>query len=247
MVRIRHSCGTARNSFEQRRVLDRLQSFLFGVPPQLTFDLGATLGEAGDHRAFVLHLFGVAVGVAKRHEGLRRLEAVALRFAAGGQPQHRHRHDIGAVQRHQPVRRADEVHAAPAICELVAHHLRDRQRGERGLQRGLQALGQRRAGHDAVEEQRLGLAVHGALERGHGSGVRAERGQFFQQRRRRLARRIERHGHRHQLLLHRLVGRLRGDVRDMRGQAARRGVRRRRRTGIEQALRPEARRQVGRE
>ena len=54
-------------------------------------------------------------------------------------PSARDRHHLGAVQRHQAVRRAHEVHAGPAVGELVAHDLGDRQLGERLVERLLQA------------------------------------------------------------------------------------------------------------
>ena len=70
IVRIRHSCGTARNSgsnwhdehvgpldqrgdlVEQRGVVDRRQPLLRGSGLQLARDLGAARVEARDHRAF---------------------------------------------------------------------------------------------------------------------------------------------------------------------------------------------------
>ena len=102
---------------------------------------------------------GVAVGVAKRHLGSARLEAVAVRAAAGLQAQRLDRHHVAAVQRHQRHARAHELHVAPAVGQLVGHDLGNRQLGDGFVQRLLQALGQRRALGGAVVEQRLGLAV----------------------------------------------------------------------------------------
>ena len=82
IVRIRHSCGTSRNSVsnsadehvrpldqaghfvEQRVVVDRLEAGLAcRGRVELARDLGAAFGEAGDHGALVAQLRDVAVGV----------------------------------------------------------------------------------------------------------------------------------------------------------------------------------------
>ena len=153
-----------RHLVQQGIVVDRLQAFLGRRGGQLAHDLGAARGEAGDHRAFVGQLLRIAVGVAQRHLGLRGLEAVAQGHPAGLQAQGGDRHHIGAMQRHQAVRRTHEVHAVPArvgaaLFQLVGHHLGNGQPGQCRVQRLLQALGQRGAGHGAVQEQGLGLAV----------------------------------------------------------------------------------------
>jgi hypothetical protein len=61
---------------------------------------------------------------------------------------------------------------------------------------------------------------------GHRRCVGAQRGQLFQQRRCGVARGVQPHRHRHQLLRDGLVGRLAGDMGDVHRQAARRSERR---------------------
>jgi hypothetical protein len=182
-------------------------------------------GKAGDHRALRLELLGVVVGVLQHHRVHVGLEAVAVGLASGAQSQRGDRHDIGAMQRDQAMRRAHEVHAGPAVGELVLHDLRDGQLRERLGDRLLQALGQRRAGHDAVEEQRFGLAVEAARQARHCRRIGAEAGEALQQCRGRLAARVEADTHRHELLRDRLVLGLRAHTTDVRGQTPRRGER----------------------
>ncbi len=119
--------------------------------------------------------------------------------------------------------RAHEVDAAPAIGQLIRHHLGDRQLGHRRFERTLQAVGQRGAGRDAVVEQRFVLAVGGAAQIGHCGVIRTERGQALQQRGRGLAIGVEADAHRHQLGRHRLVGGTCQHGFDMHAQTARRG------------------------
>jgi hypothetical protein len=208
---------------EQGLIIDGREAFLRGGGLELLLDLGAARSEAGDHGAFAFELLRVGIRILDRYDRIRGLEAVALGLAAGHESEYRDRHDIGAMQRDQLVRGTDEIHAAPAVGELVAHHLRDRQRGQRGFQRCLQAFGQRNAGHPAVEEQGFGLAVRLALQCGYHGSIRPQCGKLLQQRGRRLAGGVERHGDRHQLLLHLPVGGFRGDGGNMHGKAARRG------------------------
>jgi hypothetical protein len=125
------------------------------------------------------------------------------------------------MQRHQAVRRAHEMHAGPAVGQLVAHDLRDRQLSQRIVQRLLQPFGQRGARNAAVEEQRLGLALALALELRHRHIGRADSGQLLQQRLGRLAVGIERHRHRHQLLQQLPVVRFRRHAGHVHSQAAR--------------------------
>ena len=59
---------------------------------------------------------------------------------------------------------AHELHAGRAIGELVRHHLRDRERRDRLVERALQRL---REGHGRglrIGEEHLGLAVDLAAE-----------------------------------------------------------------------------------
>jgi hypothetical protein len=107
IVRIRHSCGTARNwvsklahqhvgALDQRRHLVQQRVVFDGRAAaahpgrcrgQLAHDLGAALGEAGDHRAVTAQRVGIAVGVGNHHRGQCRFKAVALCGAAGLQAQ----------------------------------------------------------------------------------------------------------------------------------------------------------------
>jgi hypothetical protein len=206
---------------QQRVVVDGRQALLCRGLGQLAHDLGATLGEAGDDRAFVAQLRGVAVGVADRDGRGLRLETMALRDAVGAQAQRGDGHDIVAVQRDEAMRGTHELDVAPAVGELVAHHLGDRQLGERLVDRLLQAFGQRGAGDHLVDEQALGLAVRLALQAGHGVGAEAQRGQLLQQRGRRVAVLVERDGRGHQLLQQRAIGGLGGDALDVHPEPAR--------------------------
>ena len=88
----------------------------------------------------------------------------------------------------------------------------DGQRGQRRFERGLQALGKRRTGHDAVEEQGLDLAVHLALEGRHDRRIRSKGGQLLQQRGRGVAGCVERDTDRHEFLKYLTIRRLTQDV-----------------------------------
>mmetsp|Transcript_5838 Transcript_5838/g.22820 ORF Transcript_5838/g.22820 Transcript_5838/m.22820 type:complete len:424 (+) Transcript_5838:342-1613(+) len=208
---------------QQGLVIDGREAEHIGRGLELARDLGTAVGEAGDDGALLSQLRGVAVGGFDADRGLRRLEAVALGRAAGGQAQGPDRHDLRAMQRDEAVRRTHKLHVGPAIGELVGHDLGDGQLGQRFVQRLLQALGERGAGLHAVPEQRLGLAVRQALELRHDLGSGADRGELLQQCGCGLAVRSQRHGDGHQLLLHGPVGRLVRDPGDMHAQAARRG------------------------
>ena len=107
------------------------------------------------------------------------LEAVAARLAAGLQAERAHRHHLGAVQRDQAVRRAHEVDAGPAVGELVAHHLGDRQPGDGVVERLLQAGGERpRRGRRCRASSASALPSGRRAQPRHGRGVGAERGEL---------------------------------------------------------------------
>ena len=144
---------------EQGIVVDRLAAGLGSGGGELAGDFGAALGKGGDDGALGGQLGSVFVGVGKDDRVDGRFEAVAMRFAAGVQAENRQRYDIAAVQGNEAMRRTDEIDAAPAVLQLVAHHLGDGQRGQSGFQRLLQAFGQRRTLGQAVVEQDFGLAV----------------------------------------------------------------------------------------
>ena len=71
-------------------------------------DRGAALREARDHLAFGAQRLLVGVGVGDLDVGAAE-EAMAAGQAAGVEPEGASRNDVGAVQRHQPVRRPDEI------------------------------------------------------------------------------------------------------------------------------------------
>jgi len=172
---------------EQRIVLDRLEPRAGRGLLQLAHDLGAALGKAGDHRALCGKLLRIAVGVADGQRARRGLEAVADRAAASLQPEHADRHHLGAVQRHQRMRRPHEVDGAPAVGQRVAHHLRDRQAREHAVERGLQLAGQRARRRGEGQVQHVLLAVAGALERSRLRAAGAQGVELLLQGRRLLA------------------------------------------------------------
>ena len=128
------------------------------------------------------------------------------------------------MQRDQGMGGADKIDAAPAVGQLVGHDLGNRQRGQRGFDRFLQAFGQRGALGQAVVEQDVGLAVVLAPQPGNCRGIGAQRGQLLEQGGRGVAAGIEADGDRHELLHHRLVGGNGQHVGDVGGKAARRGI-----------------------
>ena len=232
---------------QQRRVVNGAGALAhFGSGGlQLARNLGAALGERGNHRAFVPQLCGVAVGAVQHHRVHGGFKTVAVRGVASVQAQRGDRHHAAAMQRHQPVRRAHKAHAAPAGHvaaggQLVAHHFGDGQLGQCFVQRLLQAFGQRGTACGAVVEQGVGLAIGRALQRGHGAGrvahVGADGSKFFQQRGCGIAGSVQAHRHRHELVRLRPVGRLRRHRRDVRGQPARRSVGGQLRAGSRQTL-----------
>ncbi len=126
-----------RHFVEQRVVFDRGQTLRVRGMLELAHDLGAAVCKSGHHRALGFQLVGVMVGVLQHHRRHLRFEAVPLRRAARLEAERGHRDDLGAMQRHQAMHRTHEVHARPAVAELVAHQLRDRQSCDRVLERAL--------------------------------------------------------------------------------------------------------------
>ena len=115
-----------RDFVEQGVVLDRLQARRCGCRLQLANDLGAPLGKARDHRAFLAQLLCIAVGILKHDWVGGGLETVAVCLAAGGKAKHLDIHRIRAVQSDQTMNGTYKIHRAPAISKLVAHTFRDR-------------------------------------------------------------------------------------------------------------------------
>ena len=241
---------------EQGLVVDRSRAIPNGGRGalELAHDVGAALGKTGRHRAVTGQGGGIAVGVGDDNGRHGRLETVAVRAIARAQSQHLDRHHGAAMQGDEAVRRSHKMHAAPARqiavgLQLVTHDLRNRQAGNGVLERLLQASVQACARHQAVIEQGLGLAVGTSSERGHRCHrvrhIGAQRLQLLDQRRRGAAFGVQRDAHGHQLLLQCLVGGLEPDIRDVRGQPARRGKGGHRRVRCQQTLGSELRRQLG--
>ena len=140
--------------------------------------------------------------------------------AACCQSQYADRHDLGAVQRNQAMRRTHELHRSHAVSQLIAHHFGDGQFCDRFVQCGLQSNRQRNARDGLVEENVFGVALGFSLEL-------AGRGAFLLQtlgeRRRGLAIRAVGDFGRHELFRFGPVGALGQYVRDERCQPARRG------------------------
>ena len=228
---------------EQGIVVDRGQPFLRRSALQLARDFTAPLRKAGPYRALARELLRVVVGVL--HDDRVRLgfEAVAARRAPGAQAECVDRYYVGPMQRHQAVRRAYEADAGPAVFELVAHDLGDRQCGQRRIERHLQAGGQRGAAHRGGPEQRLGLAVGLALEPVDDRCIGAQCGELFQQRRCGLSLRIDPNDDWHQLVRHCAVASLGMHRADVRSQPTRRGIGCDDRVLTGQALRLQVRRQ----
>ena len=125
---------------------------------------------------------------------------------------------------HEAVRGAHEVDAAPAVGQLVAHDLGDRQPGNGFVERLLHAVGQQHALGRGFIEQGLVLALALALEAGHGAFIGTQRRQLLEQRGRGLAVGRQAHGDGHELLRDGLVLALRQHLGDVRGQPSRRGI-----------------------
>ena len=130
------------------------------------------------------------------------------------------------MQRDQTMHRTHELHVG-AVRALIGHDLRDRQLGERFVERGLQAVGERGAGRRVAQEERFGLAVLRAFEIVQRKIGEAERGEFLRERRGGLAVLVERDGNRQHFFAHLLFRRDRAHVLDRarRGGAAWRNVR----------------------
>ena len=128
---------------------------------------------------------------------------------------------FAAVQGDEALHRTHELHVG-AVGPLVGHDLRNRQLGERFIERRLQAVGERRARRRVAQEERFGLAVLGAFEFAQGKVGKAERGEFLGERRGGLAVLVERDRNRQHLLAHLSFRRDLAHVLDEHGEAARR-------------------------
>ncbi len=109
---------------------------------QLARDLRFAILKRGDHGAVLRERGGVAVGLGQHQRVHRRFETVAVGGVARRQAQRLDGHHGAAVQRHQPMRRAHKLHAAPAgqfavALQLVGHDFGDGQLGYGFVQRFL--------------------------------------------------------------------------------------------------------------
>ncbi len=156
--------------------------------------------------------------------------------AIGREPERPHRDDVRAVQRDQPMRGTHELDVAViAAGGRVAHHLRNRQPGDRLVERFLQRARERHPLDAAAQVHVIGLAVGGDIE---AIGARtavvrrlrelrpAQRCELLAQRFRRRAVRVARHLGRHQLVHGLRVRRDAAHVRQRDREAPRRRVRR---------------------
>ena len=107
----------------------------------------------------VAKLLRVAVGMADHDRIDAGFETVTVGLLTRRQAEHGNGYDIGTVQCQQCVRRSNEVNAAPAVGQLIAHDFRNRQRRQGSLDCLLQSVGQRRAFGQAVKEKNFRLAV----------------------------------------------------------------------------------------
>jgi hypothetical protein len=161
-VRIRHS---------DHRPLDQRRDFIkqvFGrhdgradprcLACQLLLDTAPPRRERRDYLTLVHHLLDICVGRMDHHIALAH-ESVPEGLGPRHQTERLHRHDLVTMHRHQPVRWPHELHRCTAVGELVAHHLGNRQSGDRLVERRLQPCMQVLPGGDAVQKDRLGLAV----------------------------------------------------------------------------------------
>jgi hypothetical protein len=228
-----------RHLVQQGLVIQRPKALGRGRLGELACDLFATFVEGGDHRALLAQDAGVGVGLGHHQRVDLRLEAVAVRDAPGLQAQRRHRHDLAAVQGKQPVSRSHEVHAGPAVGQLVLHHLGDRQPCDGLVERALESRRKVDTRLHRVQEQHVGLAVRSPTQGRHDGFVGAERGQFLAQRGGGHAGVVQGHGHRHQLVRYGPVGGDAAHRSEVCGQAARRGEDGQHRGGFGQPLNPQ--------
>ena len=187
----------------------------------MAHDLGAARVEAGDDRAVVVQLAGVAVGRRDRHRADTGFKTMALRDAPCVQAEYRERYDVRPMQRDQAVYRTHKFDAGPAVGELVAHDFWNRQSGHRGFKCELHTLGEADAKCQTVVKQRFAFAVRRAPELRHNSGIRAQRRQALEQRRRGVAGCVQSHRHRHEFVRDGLVGCEREYIGDLHRKTAR--------------------------
>lgn len=189
---------------------------------QLRADGFAAVIEIRDDMRLRAQRFRVVVGARNGDETLRQ-KAMADGRIARIDAERAHRHDVAAVHGDKALHRTHELHVG-AVRTLIRHDLRDRQLGERFVERGLQAVGERRAGRGIAQEERLGLAVLRAFEFGEREVGEAQRGEFLRERRRGIAFLVERDRDRQHFFADLLLGRDIAHVADQHGKAAGRRI-----------------------
>ena len=236
-----------RDLVEQRVGHDRRR--VAGGALELHDDVRAAGGERRDHLAFRFQRRCVGIGRGELDRPVRQ-EAVAERFAPGGEAECCDRHDVRSVQRDQPVRGPDELLVVVIAARAgVAHHLRDGQPGDRVGQRLGEGARERRALGETAQPHVVGLAVgrrvppvravHG-FRRARRQVRAPERCELLAQRLRGFAIGPERDLGRHQLVDDLGVRRHRKHVRHRYGEAPRRRVRRRNRARRQHPARAQA-------
>ena len=215
---------------QQRIVFNRVQAVVqgFGRGLELAGDFAAAFVKTGNDAAFFAQVNGVIIRTGKLNGIACGLKPVPVGGTAGLEPQHTHRHYGFPMQRHQPMCRPHELHAAPAgqftpLMQLVGHDLGNGQFRKGVIQGFLQARIQCGAGYQRIQNQHFGLSVHHALDVRHNRWIGPHGLQFFQQRRRGVSASVQRHARRHELLAHGLVCRLGRHMGDVRRQPPRAG------------------------
>jgi hypothetical protein len=155
--------------------------------------------EARDHRAFAAQLRRIARRIAQHDRRAASFEAVAVGRPAGLESERANRNDVVAVHRDQAMGGANEADAGPAVGELVLHHLRDRQLGNRFVNDALQSFGEEDASKLPIKKEDLCLAIFPSLKTRDDRRICTKRAQALEKRRRWLFVGCEAHIHRHQL------------------------------------------------
>ena len=163
----------------------------------------AACGIVGHHVARFAHRLLVGVGRSDV-DFARAFKAVAHRGATGLKTEHFNVHDVFAIERHQMLDGAHELHRRHAVSELIVHHLRDRQGLDSVFKGLLQGVLDGHTGTNARVYQLFVLAVVDTLEF---RNVRrdAQGGHLLCQSGRGLAFGVQTHAHRHEALFEFLV------------------------------------------
>ena len=181
---------------------ERAAGFFCGFVQQFDEHFAAC-GIVGHHVALFAHRLFVGVGRSDV-DFARAFKAMTHRGATGLKTEHFDVHDVLAIERHQMLDRAHELHRRHTVGELIVHHLRDRQ-GLYGVFKGLlQGVLDGHTGTNARVHQLFVFAVVDALEF---RNIRrnAQRRHLLRQGSRGLAFGVQPHAHRHETLFEFLV------------------------------------------